>query len=133
VIIVDTNIITYLFIEGEHTANAEKALRKDRDWAAPLLWRSEFRNVLSFYIRQKHLAFDRAAKLMNEAMYLLSDNEYDVSSLEVLRLSDLSGCSAYDCEFIALAKDLGVLLITLDKKIIKAFPDHTVSLNVYVK
>jgi len=133
VIVVDTNIISYLFIEGEHTQRAEKVLQKDGEWAAPLLWRSEFRNVLSFYIRQKYLTLDSAVKLINEAFYLMADNEYDVSSLDVLSLAKLSGCSAYDCEFVALAKDLGTSLITSDKKILKAFPDHTISLDIYVK
>ncbi|MBN2010037.1 type II toxin-antitoxin system VapC family toxin [candidate division KSB1 bacterium] len=131
-IVVDTDIIAYLFIEGEHTEFAEKVLQKDGEWAAPLLWRSEFCNVLSFYIRQKHLILDRAAKLMNEALYLMADNEYDVSSLDVLRLAELSGCSTYDCEFVSLAKDLGTYLITSDKKILKAFPDHTISLDIFV-
>ena len=132
-IVVDTNIITYLFIQGEHTERAEKALQKDDEWAAPLLWRSELRNVLSFYIHHNHLTLDRAAKLMNEAMDLMADHEYDISSLMVLRLSEVSGCSAYDCEFVALAKDLGFPLITSDKKILKAFPEYTLSLDVYVQ
>jgi predicted nucleic acid-binding protein len=132
VIVVDTNIITYLLIHGEHTEKAEKAFKKDGDWAAPILWRSEFRNVLSVYVRQHYLELDSAAKLMNEAEYMMSDNEYEVSSLDVLKLSKDSGCSAYDCEFVALAKDLGIPLITSDKKILKAFPEYTLSLNQYI-
>ena len=62
----------------------------------------------------------------------MSDNEYEVSSLDVFKLSKDSGCSAYDCEFIALAKDLGIPLITSDKKILKAFPEYTLSLNQYI-
>jgi predicted nucleic acid-binding protein len=46
--------------------------------------------------------------------------------LELVRDSD---CSAYDCEFIALAEKLDVKLVTMDTKILKAFPGRTVALN----
>jgi predicted nucleic acid-binding protein len=132
-IIVDTNIITYLFIEGENTKKAENAFKKDTKWAAPILWRSEFRNVLAFYIRNQDLELDNAIKIMNEADQLMSDYEYDVTSLDVLKLAALSGCSAYDCEFVALAKDLRIPLLTFDKKVLKAFPKYTISLENYIR
>ena len=131
-IIVDTNIITYLFIEGENTSKAEYALRKDSEWAAPILWRSEFRNVLSFYMRNQNLELDKAIKIMNKAIHLMNENEYDVISLDVLQLAESSGCSAYDCEFVALAENLGVSLVTSDKKVLKAFPQYTISLEKYI-
>ena len=132
-IIVDTNIITYLFIEGESTVKAENALKKDSEWAAPILWRSEFRNVLAFYIRHQNLELDKAIKIMNAATHLMTENEYNVISLDVLQLTESSGCSAYNCEFVALAKDLGVSLITSDKKVLKAFPKYTISLDKYIQ
>lgn len=132
-IVVDTNVITYLFIEGENTSKAEDALKSDEEWAAPILWRSEFRNVLAFYIRNQSLELDKAIKIMNEAANLMNDNEYDVISLDVLKLAELSECSAYDCEFVALAKDLDIPLITLDKKVLKAFPQYTISLDSYIQ
>ena len=132
-IVVDTNIISYLFIEGEKTHQAEVVLKKDSEWAAPILWRSEFRNVLAFYIRNQNLELDKAVKLMNEAAHLMNGNEYNVTSLDVLKLAEKSGCSAYDCEYVALAQDLGIELVTSDKKILKAFPEQTISLEVYIK
>jgi len=70
-IVVDTNIIAYLYLQGEHTAQAEKVLQKDSEWMAPPLWRSEFRNVLAFYLRQGHLLLDDAQAIMWEAELLL--------------------------------------------------------------
>ena len=132
-IVVDTNIISYLFIEGENTRKAEEVFKKDSEWAAPILWRSEFRNVLAFYIRNRNLELEKAIKIMNEAAHLMNDNEYDVISLDVLKLAEKSGCSAYDCEYVALAQDLGIQLITSDKKILKAFPEDTLSLENYIQ
>ena len=47
-IVVDTNVIGYLFLSSDQSVLAERALQKDNEWAAPILWRSEFRNVLTF-------------------------------------------------------------------------------------
>ena len=55
--------------------------------------------------------------------------EYQVQSRDVLGLAEESGCSAYDCEYIALAKDLGINLVTTDKQLIKAFPDIAMHLT----
>lgn len=32
-------------------------------------------------------------------------------------------CSAYDCEFVWLARDLRLPLVTADRKVLDAFPD----------
>ncbi len=50
-----------------------------------------------------------------------------VDSEVVLNLVN-SDCSAYDCEFVALAKEKNTPLFTMDKKIIQSFPDVAVSL-----
>lgn len=58
--------------------------------------------------------------------------EYAVSSTNVMRLVTKSSCSAYDCEFVALAQDLDISLVTTDKRILKAFPKTAVSLDEFV-
>jgi predicted nucleic acid-binding protein len=127
-IVVDSNIIAYLYLPGEFTAKAERLLEKEPDWAAPLLWRSELRNILALYMRRKSLDFSPAYRIQREAEALMADHEYDVDSFEVLTLALESGCSAYDCEFVALAKQLGVRLVTEDAKLRRTFPRLTVGL-----
>ncbi len=121
-IVVDTNIVAYLYLESELTARAEAQLKSDPDWAVPLLWRSEFRNILAGAIRRKALSFDEARQILTEAESLLAGAEYEVGSQQVLELVRDSDCSAYDCEFVALAKQLDVRLVTMDSKLLKAFP-----------
>jgi predicted nucleic acid-binding protein len=128
VIVVDTNVLAYLYLPGEHTADAEALMKTDSDWAAPTLGRSEFRNILAGYMRRKTLTFDQAIGLQSEAEDLLAAAEYEVDSRAVFELIENSDCSAYDCEFIALAKRLQTRLVTLDKKLLKAFPEMAVSL-----
>lgn len=122
-IVVDTNIIAYLFLGGEFTDRAEALLQRDVEWVAPLLWRSEFRNILAGYLRRKLLTFEEARDVQAEAEDLMAGAEYEVDSQRVLELVRDSDCSAYDCEFVALAGRLGVRLVTADSRLIAAFPE----------
>ena len=128
-IVVDTNVLAYLYLPGKHSAAAEALLLKDSEWAVPRLWRSELRNVLATYMRGELLTFDDAVRIHRRAESLIADGEYDVGAVEVLRLSKASGCSAYDCEFVALAEHLDVKLVSADSRLCKAFPKRTLILS----
>jgi predicted nucleic acid-binding protein len=129
VIVVDTNVVAYLYLPGDHTAKAEALLEQDADWAAPLLWRSEFRNILAGYMRRKALTFEAARDLQLEAESLLAGAEHEVDSRLVLELVRDSDCSAYDCEFVALAMALGTKVVTMDAKLLKSFPRYSAALS----
>jgi predicted nucleic acid-binding protein len=129
VIVVDSNILAYLYLPGEYSANAETLLERDPEWAAPLLWRSEFRNILAGYLRRRALTFEQVIDLQEEAEALLEGAEFAVDSNSVLELVRDSNCSAYDCEFVALAKRLDTKLVTMDSKVLRAFPKLAVSLT----
>lgn len=131
-IVVDTNVIGYLYLASPHSRQAEQALLKDANWAAPLLWRSEFRNVLALYIRKHWLSLEASQQIMTEALGLMEDHEYEVDSEHVLRLVTVSSCSGYDCEFVALAEELGISLVTVDKQLLSDFPKVAMSLAIFV-
>jgi predicted nucleic acid-binding protein len=128
-IVVDSNVLAYLYLPGEYTAAAEVLLERDPSWAAPALWRSEPRNILAGYLGRGSLTFQQAHALQCEAEDLLSGAEYEVDSLSVLELVRDSECSAYDCEFVALATKLGTRLVTMDGKLLRAFPGITAALS----
>ena len=130
-IVVDTNVLVYLLLPGEHTEQAERILRRDPVWAAPLLWRSEFRNVLAVYMRQGRLSLDQALQLMDNAEILLQGREYMVSSVRVLSLVAGTRCSAYDGEFVALAQDLGLSLVTSDARLLAEFPATAIAMDMF--
>lgn len=131
-IVVDTNTIAYLYLPTEFTSDIEKLLETESDWAAPLLWRSEFRNILALYMRKELIEFDTACTMQSEAETLIGENEFSIDSFSVLTLALQSGYSAYDCEFVSLAKTLDTKLITSDKKLLKAFPDIAITANEYL-
>ena len=128
-IVVDSNVLAYLYLPGEYTTAAEQLLEQDPEWTAPVLWRSEFRNILAGCIRRKAISFEQANVLQREAESLLAGSEFEVDSLSVLELVRDSDCSAYDCEFVALAMKLDAKLVTMDKKVLRAFPRRTTALS----
>lgn len=127
----DTNVLAYLLIPGQHTAAARAAFVRDPEWAAPLLWRSEMRNVLALYLRRGELSLRQATALQDAAEELVAGREPLVASHEVLSLAKSSGRSAYDCEFVAAARQLNVRLVTSDRALLGSFPNDAVSLSVF--
>ena len=128
-IVADVNLVAYLYLPGKYSDRAEDLLLREPDWAVPRLWRSEFRNILATYMRQKLLSLDEALTVHRRAEGLLAGSEYEVSAMAVLRLAKDSGCSAYDCEYVALAEHLNVKLVSADAKLCKAFGGLAVALS----
>lgn len=130
-IVVDTNVIAYLLIDGEHTAASRRVFAHDPEWCAPLLWRSELRNVLALYLRRGSMTLEQATALQEAAEGLLARREYIPRSRDVLALAAASGRSVYDCEFVATAQRVGVPLVTSDRQLRRAFPALTESLESF--
>src|SRR5436189_292848 len=101
-IVVDTNVVAYFWLKNERTSAARQLLAVDPEWTVPTLWRSEFRNVLAVAVRQRRYSLDEAIEYAEAAEEQLKGREVEVDSAEVLMLAEESGCSAYDCEFVAL-------------------------------
>lgn len=131
-IVVDTNLLAYRWLPSPRAAQADALAQLDPDWAAPLLWRSEFRHVLAGFIRSRKMTETEATRAVRHAAGLLYGGEFAVADEAVLALVAKSRCSAYDCEFVALAQALGVALITDDKMILQAFPKRCRSLDIAV-
>lgn len=131
-IVADTNIISYLFLPTSYSEKASQLYRVDPEWAAPELWRSEFRNVLALYLRQNVISLTEALTLQDEAESLMIDLEFTLPSAAVMNLVASSNCSAYDCEFVALARQLSVKLVTQDKKLLRDFPETAMSLDEFL-
>jgi predicted nucleic acid-binding protein len=131
-IVVDTNIIVPLHITSESTGQVLEILKKDAFWCSTPLWRSEFLNVLTGFMRRKGITLDQARQIMEAALMTMAGTEIPVSPWHVLELTQISNCTAYDCEFVALAKELGVKLVTLDKQILAQFPETAISPDKFV-
>ena len=132
-IVVDNSVLVYFWLPGDFAELAEAAKERDGAWAVPVLWRAEFRNVLAGYLRKKLLTEAEANAAYLNAQKDLGAQEFTVPTERILKLVLASDCTAYDCEYVALAQDLGVPLVTTDKQILKAFPKDAVSLEQFTK
>jgi len=131
-IVADTSIISYLLLPTSFSSSVDSLYKIDSHWVAPTLWKSEFRNVLALYLRKKLITFEKAIQLQDSAELMMTDNEYNVTSSQVLSLVTKSTCSAYDCEFISLAQHLNSKLVTQDKKVLREFPSCAISIDKFI-
>jgi predicted nucleic acid-binding protein len=83
-------------------------------------------------IRQQNLTLDIAREIAHRAEAWMNGREYPASTDRVLRLATTSRCSSYDCEFVAVAQDLALSLVTADRQVLKAFPQTAISLDAFL-
>ncbi len=131
-IVVDSNVIAYCWLNGPFTATAQSVRVRDPDWHAPVLWRSEMRSILTGYLRDGSLSRMQIARIMDAIEDALSGNEHLIPSAEVFRIAEKSRLSACDCEFVVLATALSVPLVTEDKAVLKAFPEIALSMAAFL-
>lgn len=128
-IVADTNLVAYLLIEGTGTDAARAAYSRDPEWALPPLWRSEFLNVLTTAARTGLLTHDEAWRTWRNGVEIFGRREAEPGGEAVLNAAMDAGISAYDAQFVVLARNLGVPLVTGDRALVKACPDVAVAIH----
>ncbi len=126
-IVADANLLAALVIESPNTSVAEDVMRVSRQWYVPLLWRSETANILIGYVRRKSISLDGAQRRWERLSQILADGERAPDFGRVLSLAAESGCTAYDCEYVAIAEVLSMPLVTFDREVLRTFPRIAVS------
>jgi len=132
-IVVDTTVIAPLLLPGANTPWAQKAYERDNAWASSPLWRSEFRNVLANYQREHQLKPEDCLEIMDAAEERMHPRQYNIESRHVIALAVQSECSAYECEYVALAQELNVPLVTANERLLVAFPMATMALERFAR
>lgn len=131
-IVADTNLIASLYVENGMVELAQKVLKKDSHWIAPNLWLSEFRNVISLYCRKQLISYPDALFALSSCESFMYGKTVKITSRDVMRNVFASTCTAYDCEFVSLAQQKKIPLITFDKKILREFPDEAIHPEVFL-
>lgn len=130
-IVVDNNIIAgFVLPKDDFHAEAVAARKKNSDWHAPALFRSEFRSVA-----RKNLLKGESEDLLIQAAQaaLMSVKIHEYNDAEVFSiLKEQPSTSSYDAEYLALARRLGCRLVTNDGGILKSHPQWSVSLQEFI-
>jgi predicted nucleic acid-binding protein len=133
VIVAGADLVVSLFVEQSDTAIVERVFDRDSDWCAPLIWRSMFRTVLIERCRQGVASVDGAFAAIRAADSIFHEREFQPNGEHVLRLAMDSGCCPQSCEFVAVARDLGLTLVTADEELLRAFAGLAVSPAAFVR
>jgi predicted nucleic acid-binding protein len=128
VLIVDTNIVAYLLIEGDYTVAARLLHRRDDDWRSEAFIMVEFTNVLTASIAARRMNLVLAQRFLANATSLLHGKLALMPHDSVLSLAVQYRVTAYDARFLALARETDRRLITEDAKLRAAAPNLTQSL-----
>lgn len=118
-IVADTNLLAYLLLPGDRTVKVQEFYLREPQWVAPVLWRSELINVFVTYHRLMKLEFELCTQLLDRAERIMEGRSYTVAAQTILEVASRTGCSGYDSEFVALAEQLSVPLVTYDEKILR--------------
>ena len=125
-IVVDNSVLAGFTISADdYHAAAVEARDVDSDWHAPELIRSEFRSVATGHLRRGsgRDVIDEASHLADQAVTL-----HRLDHGAVFDVLEKAKLSAYDAEYVALARELGCKLVTTDKQVLDAFPELAVRL-----
>src|SRR5881275_3398014 len=128
-ILVDTNIIAPLYVRSARTDAVTQLFALDALWRTEPLALIELSNVLITYERARYITAATARDCLNRAAAFLQPQLFRVSHQAALDAALRYGTTAYDARFLALARQLGVRLVTEDAKLRAAAPRLTQSLT----
>jgi predicted nucleic acid-binding protein len=127
-VVVDTNVLAYLLIQGDQTFLARRLLVEDDEWHSEPFLLVEFSNVLASYVRSRGLTPKQAEALLKEADTFLRSGWHHLAHVAALKLASEFSVSAYDARFLGVARQLGQRLVTEDRRLRAAAPELTQSL-----
>jgi predicted nucleic acid-binding protein len=127
-LLVDTNIVAYLLIDGDYTDGAQQLRLRDSDWRSEAFLLVEFTNVLASSIARKRMTLSSAEDFLAKAAALFDGKLGRIPHASVLAIAARYRVSAYDGRFLALADHLGSRLVTEDARLRAAAPRLTQSI-----
>lgn len=124
-IVVDVNVVAYFFIQGDRTDEARALFSEDPDWRLPTLWRHEYLNVLATFLRQGGAEVSEVLALWRQSIEWFAPGEQPADMEAALTLAGENRISAYDAQYVVLARQIETVCVTADQRLLKAFPKAT--------
>lgn len=127
-LLVDTNIVGNLLLDGPQRRAARALYAKDPDWTSEPLLLVELTNVLVTGLRQKRLSAAQAESALARAHEMLDGYLHLTPDRQVLAVAARYGISGYDARFVCAALEIGSPLVTEDSALRRKVPDATRSI-----
>ncbi|MBO6575556.1 MAG: type II toxin-antitoxin system VapC family toxin [Rhodothermales bacterium] len=116
--VIDANVLAAYYLARDPALRVRLV---GLEWYAPPIWRSEFMSTLRSWMVRRKLSLEAAVVAHGEAeVEIIPAPSPDAA--HVFALAEASGCSTYDCEYLAAAQMMDVPLLTLDAQVLRAFP-----------
>jgi predicted nucleic acid-binding protein len=132
-IVADANLLINYVCGTPFSEMARQVKAKDADWVSPHLWQAEVLNGLLVMHRAGLLKIDHALRAYHNAASTTATDDRDIDPDAILTIAHRFGLTAYDATYVALAHTLGVLLVTEDKRILRACPDIARSMRDFLE
>ena len=127
-VVVDTNILASLLIEGPFSTAARSLLAADPDWHSEPFIIVELSNVLATQVRAKRIGLDAALIVLSQGAAAMDTRLHAVDHAAALAFAQRHSVSAYDARYLAVAHGLGQRLVSEDAALRRRAPDMTCSL-----
>lgn len=131
-IVADTNVTAYLMVAGNQTSAAQRLFEIDNLWVMPSVWPHEFLNVMATYAKAGGLQPARCLEIWRQAYDQFKRRIFPVNYDAALELAILNSISAYDAQFVQLASEWQIPLISEDRRLREKFPGVAVSIADYL-
>lgn len=131
-IVADANLLAYLCIPTElQTKQAEYVRSREKVWIAPPLLRHEFLHVIARYIARGDFDVDEAARVYQRGISMMEFSTLPLDAHAIFRITQGSGCTTYDAEYVWLAREMNIPLVTADKEVLAAFPSIAIAIETF--
>lgn len=127
-VLVDTNIVAQLLLDGPLVAPIRSLYATHPDWHTEPLLFAELTNVFTTAMRVQALPLARAQQAMATAHALLDGGLCPTDDADVLAVAAKFACSGYDARFLCAAMLLKTRLVTEDAALRRKAPELTCSL-----
>lgn len=125
-IVVDTRVMLRLLVGGRAGEDAARLFMQDPEWAAPVRLTGELHDALLGFVRDRSITVDQAKSMSDDAALALGPRVVRVPSHRVIDTAVQCGLPARSAEFVVAARELGVMLATADRKVLRAARDVAV-------
>jgi predicted nucleic acid-binding protein len=132
VIVADVNLLVYLLVPGEHTRGAEQARERDPEWYVPAGFDAEFLNVLCSLVRFRRMSLEQASVLLRRSTTMVIRSQ-PAASEDLLAAAVAANLTTYDTEYVLLAREKRLRLVTSDKQVLAAATDVAVSIRDFAE
>jgi predicted nucleic acid-binding protein len=130
-IVVDASVVAFLFIEGEESATVRKLYQFDPEWVTPPILNHEMLTILAAVGTAEGDA-GAVESIWREVRGVLGSRQQVPDPVRSLRLAVESGVSGYDAQYLALASQLHLPLVSCERGLLEAFPGKVVSPQSYL-